>query len=158
MAGSIWGWLILVGSAIMEFLGGYETELISVVLAIAVDLVWGIAAAVKQGKFTKSELMRETVGKITGYLSVVLLFILAEKCIPGDSFWVSGIVTAIIIATEAWSICGNVLIVFPNAVFFKLLKPALKGELASKLGVSEDKVDEILTQSEKKRKSKKKND
>jgi len=156
MAGSVWGWLILVGSAAMEFIGGYETEIVSVVIAIALDLIWGIAAAVKQGKFTKSELMRETVGKITGYLSVVFLFILAEKCIPGDTFWVSGIVTAIIIATEAWSICGNVLIVYPNAVLFKLLKPALKGELASKLGVDEDKVDEILKESEKKRRSKKK--
>ena len=60
------------------------------------------------------------------------------------------IVATIIAAVEFWSICGNILIVYPNAVFFRLLKMPLIGEIARKLKVSEDEVKQIFNEQNKK--------
>ena len=60
------------------------------------------------------------------------------------------IVATIIAAVEFWSICGNILIVYPNAVFFRLLKMPLIGEIARKLKISEDEVKQIFNEQNKK--------
>ena len=60
------------------------------------------------------------------------------------SRFIVDIVATIIAAVEFWSICGNILIVYPNAVFFRLLKLPLIGEIARKLKVSEDEVKRIF--------------
>ena len=144
MLKSIGGTFILLSTWIAEFLGGYELAVWSVVTTVILDLVWGVWASVIRGQFAKSELFRETIRKMTAYITALVVFILCEKNIPGDTFFIVSIISTIICATELWSMSANILIVIPNAVFFKLLRPALKSEIASKLHVSEEKVDEIL--------------
>ena len=65
------------------------------------------------------------------------------------SRFIVDIVATIVAAVEFWSICGNILIVHPNAVFFRLLKMPLIGEIARKLKISEDEVKEIFDNQEK---------
>ena len=144
MLKSIGGTFILLSTWIAEFLGGYELAVWSVVTTVILDLIWGVWASVIRGQFAKSELFRETIRKMTAYITALVVFILCEKNIPGDTFFIVSIISTIICATELWSMSANILIVIPNAVFFKLLRPALKSEIASKLHVSEEKVDEIL--------------
>ena len=144
MLKSIGGTFILLSAWIAEFLGGYELAVWSVVTTVILDLIWGVWASVIRGQFAKSELFRETIRKMTAYITALAVFILCEKNIPGDTFFIVSIISTIICATELWSMSANILIVIPNAVFFKLLRPALKSEIASKLHVSEEKVDEIL--------------
>jgi hypothetical protein len=88
--------------------------------------------------------MRDTVSKIAAYGSALLITIMIEQVKDWESMFVTSLIAVLICATELWSISGNILIVNPNAVFFKLLRPALKGEIARKLGIGEDKVDEVL--------------
>lgn len=141
---SIWGRVLLVVAWIADFVCGYELAIWSVIVAIILDLIWGVWASIVRGKFAKSELLRETISKLTAYMSGLLIFILAEKLIPGDTFFVVSIIAAIMLVTELLSMSANILIVNPKATFFKLLRPALKGEIANKLHVPEEKVDEIL--------------
>ena len=141
---SIWGRILLAVAWIAEFVCGYEFAIWSVIVAITLDLIWGVWASIVRGKFAKSELLRETISKMTAYMSGLLMFILAEKNLPGDSFFVVSIIATIMVCTELLSMSANILIVNPKATFFKLLRPALKGEIANKLHVPEEKVDEIL--------------
>jgi hypothetical protein len=141
---SIWGKILLACTWIVEFVCGYELAIWSVVVAITLDLIWGVWASIVRGKFAKSELLRETITKMTAYMSGLLMFILAEKNLPGDSFFIVSIIATVMVCTELLSMSANILIVNPKIVFFKLLRPALKGEIANKLHVPEDKVDEIL--------------
>ena len=59
------------------------------------------------------------------------------------------IVATLIAAVEFWSICGNILIIYPNAIFFRLLKPTLIGEIARKMKLSEEKAKEMFEEEQK---------
>lgn len=144
LLGTIWGKILLIVAWIIEFVGGYELAIWSVVVAITLDLIWGVWASIVRGKFAKSELMRETISKMTAYMSGLLMFILAEKNLSGDSFFIVSIIATVMVCTELLSMSANILIVNPKIMFFKLIRPALKGEIANKLHVPEEKVDEIL--------------
>ena len=141
---TIWGWVLIFFSAIINFLGDYKVSVLAVIIAVALDAFWGIWAAVRQGKYARSELMRDTMSKIAAYGSAMLIVIMIEQVKDWESMFCTSLIAVLICATELWSISGNILIVNPNAVFFKLLRPALKGEIARKLGIGEDKVDEVL--------------
>ena len=141
---TLWGWFLIFCSAIVNFLGDYKVSVLAVVIAVVLDAFWGIWAAIRQGKYARSELMRDTMSKIAAYGSALVITIMIEQVKDWESMFVTSLIAVLICATELWSISGNILIVNPNAVFFKLLRPALKGEIARKLGIGEDKVDEVL--------------
>lgn len=154
MISTIWGFFIACCIGMINFLAGYKIALLVVFVAILLDGIWGIAAARKQGKFALSELMRDTLKKIGAYGSALVMVMLIENLAFGshemlstegaNSRFIVDIVATIIAAVEFWSICGNILIVHPNAVFFRLLKLPLIGEIARKLKISEDEVKEIF--------------
>ena len=77
------------------------------------------------------------------FWTCLLVFIFVEKLIHFEWF-PTGVVASVICATELWSISGNILIVNPNIPFFNIIRPALKGEIARKLNISEDDVDDAL--------------
>lgn len=142
--GTIYGWLIAIFIGLVNFFGGYEMAIFAVVFCVLSDLFWGIWAALKQGKFAQSDLVRNTTSKFSAYAMAVILAVFMDK-LSFDTILCTSIFTIVICVAEIWSISGNILIVNPNIVFFRLLRPALKGELARKLQVSEDDVEEALT-------------
>ena len=146
-----WGWFLLLCSFLVDFFAGYKMAIAGIVIVVALDAFWGIWAAIKQGKYARSELARDTLSKIAAYGSAVLITIMIEHVIQWDSIFLTSVIAALICATELWSISGNILIVNPKAHFFKLLRPVLKGEIARKLGIGEDKVDEALDGSDPKK-------
>ena len=154
MISNIVGFCVACAIVVVNCLIGYKFALIVVLASVLLDMVWGIAAARKQGKFTLSELGRDTVCKIGAYGTALLMAILIENLLMGshvlaeesgtDVRWAVDIIASIIAAVEAWSICGNILIVRPNIVFFRLIRKPLVGEVARKLHISEDEVQEIF--------------
>lgn len=141
---TVWGWLAGVALFLAEFFGGYALALHSIMVFVLLDLGWGIAVAVKCKKYTLSESARNTVTKVVSYYSSILIIILLEKMIGVDTPWGVTLVSVIIGLTELWSISGNMLIINPNIPFLKIIRPALIGEIARKLGRSEDEIKEIL--------------
>lgn len=141
---SIWGWFLLLIMFIIDFLTGYKAMVSFVTLAVALDAGWGIASSLKQQKFTLSELGRESFSKLAVYGTVILLFIFIDKTIGVSNGLTTGIICAGIILVELWSASASMLICFPNMPFLQLLKRALTGEIANKLGVSVNEVEKAL--------------
>lgn len=154
MISTVWGLICAMFVAIFEFFLGYKFAIIVVFVAILLDMFWGIAAARTQGKYTRSELMRDTITKISAYGSVIIVVALLENLILGSHTigneegasvrWGVDIVAFVISCIELWSMGGNILIVHPKAKFFKLMRMSLVGEIARKLNRSEEEVKEVF--------------
>lgn len=138
------GFVMLSLSIIANFFCGYKLAFIGVGVCIFLDAVFGISAAISQNRFARSELLRNTIIKFAAYGAALVVLAFVEKLFSMDVPYCVNAIAALICCTELLSIAGNVLIIQPNFVFFKLLKPALKGEIASKLKISEDDVEEAL--------------
>lgn len=139
----VFAWIVCTLSC---FLSGYEGMFGLLFFCVITDAFWGIYNAIKDGHFVLSDLMRATVGKILSYCSVFLVIIWIEKILHIESGICSAIIVGVIALTEVWSICGHILIRFPNLLFFRLLKPALVGEIARKLHIEEKDVEQILNE------------
>jgi len=145
---NFWGWLIVSSFAAVNFYAGYKLAFVSVGVLILIDMILGIWSAVKQKKYARSELARDTISKIVIYgLSLVALIHIEQLC--GGTYIGVNICAALICATEFWSVSGNALIINPNLHFFKLMRPALIGEIARKLNRPEDEVKDALERNEK---------
>lgn len=148
----VMGWFVL---TLINFFAGYEGMLCLILFVTFVDAVWGVAVALKKGEFVLSDLMRRTIVKLLAYCSIFLVLISIERILKIESGIGTAVIVSIIGLTELWSVCGNILIIYPDLVFFRLLKPALKGEISRKLGIDEDKVESVLETKKQARKQKK---
>ena len=152
---NIYGWLIMISLIALDFIVDYKVAFVGVIACILIDMFVGIWSALKQKKYAKSELMRDTFSKLFIYCGTLVMMIFIEKLVGIDFIMTTDICAAIICATELWSIAGNALIINPNLHFFKLIKFALVGEIARKLHISEDEVKESFEKGEKLIKDKK---
>ncbi len=159
MFNTISGLLITMALGIFNFFAGYKVALGVVLAAIIFDGIWGVAAARKSGKFILSELGKDTLKKIGAYGTALVMVMMIENLAFGSHQIISNegantrfivdIVATLIAAVEFWSICGNILIIYPNAIFFRLLKPTLIGEIARKMKLSEEKAKEMFEEEKK---------
>ncbi len=156
-AGWFMGLLMFVADAVTG--GGLIIYL--VVIATAVDLVCGIAVAIKRKNFARSELMRLTVEKLVVYGAAMLVFLCIDKAIEAETSWefglTAGVVGVVIAMTETWSFLASLLILFPKNPFLRLFQKALIGEIARKLQCEEDAVESILKDARKSKQPRAKN-
>ena len=137
---SFCGWFVMLIMIAFNFLVDYKIAFIAVITCIMIDMIVGIWSALKQKKYAKSELMRDTFSKLFTYCGALITIIFMEKLIGIEILITTNICAAIICATELWSIAGNALIINPNLHFFKFVKFALVGEIARKLHIGEEDV------------------
>ena len=99
------GWLIGLGLFIADAVTGGGLIIYLVVIATTIDLVFGIAVAIKRKNFARSELMRLTVEKFLVYGAVMLVFLCVDKAIEDettlDFALTSGVVGVVITMTES---------------------------------------------------------
>lgn len=147
----ITGLLLFIGEA----LAGGTFICYIVLIASLIDLVCGIATARRKGKFTQSELLRQTVEKLVVYGLALVVFLCIDRLIEAETNFTiditAGLVGVVITLTETWSFLASLLILFPENPFLKFMQKYLIGELARKLGCEESEVKEILNASRKKR-------
>ena len=137
-----WGWVLGIGIGIAEYVAGHSFIVFLVVAVTLIDAAWGIAVSLHQGRFTKSELARLTVSKLAVYGCALFVFIGLDKFI--DTTFTASVVGAAIVLVEFWSSCASMLILYPNFLFLRLMKKWLTGEIASKLGIPEDEVEQMM--------------
>lgn len=137
-----YGWLLAIITVIVDYFSPHAMVIKLVVTATILDAVWGIAVSIKEGKFTLSELMRNTVGKLTVYGSALIVFIGLDKIT--DMTISTKIVGAVIMLVELWSSSASMLILYPDFPFLKLFQKALSGEIAAKLNVPVEEVEKVL--------------
>lgn len=138
---SVYGWLAAACFFVANFFAGYEVAINAVVVCVALDTVWGVAASVKQGRFALSELGRNgMLSKWALYASVIIGFILIERMVGIDSQLTVVVICTLICLVELWSMSGSALIVNPNIPFLRLFRRALTGEIARKMGTTAEEV------------------
>lgn len=143
---NVFGWMLAVVTGFVAWLGDEGTSLLIVLVAIAWDLIWGVAAAVKNKKFILSHLLRETFYKVLVYIGSLLIILVCERSL-NDSWGVLTRVVAVIAACiELFSAAGNILIIKPNFAFVRLFKKYLIGEIAEKLNIGTDEAETIINQ------------
>lgn len=111
-----------------------------VLVLIGFDLYWGIRAALKQGKFGKSEVGRRTVDKITSYFSCLMAAYMIEHILFDNSIVITSAISALASACELWSFSASILIIHPEFPFIKLFRKYLIGEIESKMGLCMDEL------------------
>lgn len=140
---------------IADALSGGRLIIYIVLIAAVVDLICGIAVAIKRKEFTRSDLMRQTVEKLLVYGLVLIVFLCVDHVIERETGFAtdltSGVVGVVMTLTEAISFTASLLILFPGNTFLLMFKKMLKGELARKLDCDVSDVDKILAASKKKK-------
>lgn len=151
------GWLLALAVGFVDFLGGEGTSFLVVGIAVLLDLVWGIAAAVKRGEYIFSEAARETFTKLFAYGSVLVAVLLIERLTHGGTFLATRVLCIIAASCELWSVCANILIVKPGFPFVRLFRKYLAGEISKKLNISTEEYDAMMqVRRERKREEKQK--
>lgn len=138
------GWLTIAGVILADMFAGHVFLVNFIIVMTFIDAVWGTTVSIKKGRFALSELMRQTVGKMAVYACAIFGMAGIDYYIcsqTGLQMTLSTAIVGIVIAlAEIWSSTASMLILFPHFPVLRLLQKALTGEIARKLGVSEDEV------------------
>lgn len=137
---SLYSWIVLAGATFINFIAPEWYTFAAVLGCVLIDGVFGVIVSWRKKDFTLSKLGRVTVFKITSYGACLVMVFILEKIAHDDGFIGIKIAAAWACACEIWSFSASILIINPNAVFFKVLRNHLKGEIAAKLGVAPDDV------------------
>lgn len=139
------GWVCLATSfavaKVCEFAMGKESLVYAVIICVIVDLFWALWRVFRDDGFALSDLVKDSVAKISIYGSAMLIGVCFDR--EGGNFLTS-LITSVIILAEGISIIGSTIILFPNFKLSKLLERFFIGEIASKLGCPEDEVKKTL--------------
>lgn len=85
-----------------------------------------------------------------------LCFILADKALNINDLWVTRIYVAIIIFSETISMLANLSVAFPFIGAFALIRKVIASEVAEKLKIEKQEIDEILNTMDAEKKKEKK--
>lgn len=135
----------VLASAYAYFSGsvGIYYGLIAIVI---IDAVMGVLVAVKKGEYALSELLRNTGVKLMLYTLWFMAVHIFEK-VTFDNTGMVSVMTSFVVASivELISIAANGLILKPDFPFFRIMLKPLKGEIAKKLGITPEDVEDALS-------------
>lgn len=137
---SIYGFVLFAATFLFNLLEPEAFGFGVVFAAIVLDLVCGLAVAIKLKAFVLSKLLRDTSLKIGGYSFTLLMVFLIEDILHDGNFIGFKVAAAIAAACELWSMSASILIIYPNFPFLKILRLQLKGEIESKTGKNLDHI------------------
>lgn len=148
LTSTCFGWIMGLFTFVLTFLLPVKDMFILLFIIIAADLIFGIWASILKKKNITSSKLRGTVIKTMIYLVVLSL----AYAIENQFGWnlINKVLFTIASSVELLSVCANLLIIRPNTPFLKLFTKILKGEIANKSNISEQDVEEILNDKNKK--------
>lgn len=139
---SVYGWLIACLTFFADMVAPEWFAFAVVLTAIILDAIFGSIVSIhKKRGFALSKLGRVTSFKIFSYGASLLVVFLIEKLIHDQGFIGIKIAAGWAAACEFWSMSASILIIWPEAPFFRIMRRALKGEMSAKLGTP---IDDIL--------------
>ena len=149
---TIYGWLASLSVFAVTFLGDGKNMIMAVITLVLMDAIFGVWVSIRQDKFFLSTLARDTVKKLSIYLSMQICVLILDKIIGNDVIVCMRVTTAMIVVCEIWSILASVLIIQPNFLVANLLKKYLTGEIAKKMDIDKKDVEKVLEESARKKK------
>ena len=146
---NVFGWLIAIFTWYISWLGNEKGVIDLILVCVLWDMIWGVAAAIKQKRFVMSRLLRASFWKIVVYVGSLSIILFAERVL-GANLNITILLLAVIASTiELFSSAGNILIIKPDFVFVRLFGKYLVGEIADKMHTTEEEVKEMLKDSKK---------
>lgn len=136
-----YGWFLTMLGGVASYFATETYSFRVVLAAVVLDGAFGIMVSIRQGKFALSKLGRVTLFKISAYGAALIMMFMLERLAHDSNFIAVKVAAAWAIACEFWSMSASILILWPEATFFRILRKHLKGEIAAKLGTD---VDDIL--------------
>jgi hypothetical protein len=133
---SFGGWLAVLMCAVFNFFLPEIYAFGVVLVAIMLDAFFGLTVAVGvRGDFALSKLGRVTLFKVSAYFAALIILYMVERLLHQEGGFIGVKVAAgWAAACEFWSLSASVLVIWPDAPFFKIMRKQLKGEIESKLG------------------------
>lgn len=135
-----YGWALASLCSLLTFFATERYAFRVVIAAILIDAVFGTWVSVANGRFMLSKLMRVTLFKFFSYMAALVMVFMVEKLAHDSGFFGVKVVAGWAVACEFWSMSASILIIWPEAAFFKIMRRHLKGEIASKLGTDLDDI------------------
>lgn len=105
-----------------------------VLIAIMLDAAFGITVSIRNGGFLLSKLARVTFFKIASYGAALVMVYLAERLLHDTGLVGIKVAAGLALACEFWSMSASILIIWPEAYFFRIMRVHLRGEMEAKLG------------------------
>lgn len=136
-----YGWAIASFCSVLTFFAPEKFAFSVVLAAILIDAVFGIIVSALNGRFVLSKLLRVTLFKIASYMAALVMVFMVERLAHNGGFFGIKVVAGWAVACEFWSMSASILIIWPEAAFFKILRRHLRGEISAKLGTD---IDDIL--------------
>jgi len=143
---TVWGWVLTAVGGVISFFAAERYAFNVVLAAILIDAFFGVLVSVHKDRFILSKLGRVTSFKIVSYGASLVMAFMLEKLAHDSGFVGVKIAAAWALACEFWSMSASILILKPDAVFFRIMRIHLRGEIASKLGTN---IDDILSDDKK---------
>lgn len=125
--------LALMGS-VGAFFAPEAYTFLAVLIAIIFDAIFGVTVSVKNGGFALSKLARVTCFKIFSYGAALIIVYIAERIFHDNGLVGIKIAAGWALACEFWSMSASILIIWPEAYFFRIMRVHLRGEMEAKLG------------------------
>lgn len=140
---SVWGIISSLVLVIISYFAGLQAMFVVLGVIILTDMCVGLLAAYKSKKPITSDKLRNTVTKSGVYLLILTLTYALESTI-GIGTFATKTIFGISSSVELYSVAANLLILAPNMPILRFFKFLVTGEIAKKLGISKDKVEEVL--------------
>lgn len=132
-------------SYILTFFSGIGEFLAAIVFAVIADAILGVVVSVRKGKkYFRSGRLRDSATKLLVYMILIALMISIDKITCLDSYLAIRAISVLILFAEAYSVVVSFVILCPKTIAGKLLKHYMIGEIANKLGKTEEEVKEML--------------
>ena len=146
VGGSFYGWFLAILSSVGAFFATERYCFYVVLTAIILDALFGtIVSIYKKRGFALSKLGRVTTFKILSYGASLVIVFMIERLAHDTGFIGIKIAAGWAAACEFWSMSASILIIWPDAPFFRIMRRQIKGEIAAKLGKT---IDDILPEDE----------
>lgn len=134
VAASFYGWALALLCNVFAFFAPEKYAFTVVFVAVFFDAFFGAWVAINSGRFLLSKLGRLSFLKIISYGAALVLIYMVELMAHDGTFIAVRVAAGWAAACEFWSMSAHILILWPNAAFFKILRKHLRGEIAAKLG------------------------
>lgn len=143
---TVWGKILTIVTFMCTYFLPVKDMVHIAFIFVLVDMMLGVAVTLKRKGIAHILSTRLRDSLVKGFVYVVFIggLYAIEKNIVDGFYITSKVAFAIVTGVELWSIAANILILSPNLVFLRIFRRYLTQEMAKKLEMAQDEVEEFL--------------
>ena len=119
-----------------------------ILVCMIIDLFWGMLSNAVKGTFGLSKCFVRTAIKMATYLSLFAVCVLIEQVMYKEISLLTRTISTVLCSAELLSIMAHILIIRPDTPILKLLTKYFKMEIAKKLSIHKNDVEEAFNNKE----------